>query len=118
MLLGEDLGGGQKEGLEAVEMSNQRGHRGDDGFSRADVTFQKTIHGMGGGEIGKNFSYGLRLRGSEGERQRGNKSEHLFLVDPETVEKTDLFPGKAAAQRGELEEKQLVEGQTPAGSLG
>ena len=46
MLGGQDLGGGQKQSLEAVEMGDVGCNGGDDGFAAADVTLQQTVHRM------------------------------------------------------------------------
>jgi hypothetical protein len=114
VLLGEDLGRGHQGRLVAVADGDEGGRGRDHRLARADVALQQPAHRQGAGHIARDLADHAALGCRELERQQGGEVLEHARTGRQRDPRLPLLPLPATAQHADLDQQQLVEGQTPA----
>ena len=118
VLLGERLGGRHQRRLAPVLDGAEHGVERDDGLARPHLAHEQALHRAVAGEVAVEHLYGRFLVGREreGERRPPAGAERGRLVEHGSARAR--APAGAAAQEYELQEQQLVEGESGTSRLG
>ena len=118
VLLGQNLGGGHERGLPVCRRHRQDGGQGDQGLAATNLTLEQAAHGRRAtahvledlGDAAK-----LGASGSEGETAEETVDGWGVVLDghPDGV----AFAVSAAAQDGQLEREDFVEGEAAASTI-
>ena len=114
VLLGKDFGRRHQCGLPLVFYHEVHAGSGHHGFTGADVTLTKTVHGRAGTHIGQCFLNAAPLGVGESKGKRIIEFGHVYVG---TGPDRHGFPTVSQPFKADRKEEQLLEGQTAPGQI-